>query len=553
MFATLHSHADRICLIDASGRPFTYGEIEALGRKAMGGNDGERQLLFLEGRNTPAFIAAYVAAIAAGQPVHVLDPNRVQDNQRLIARYRPHALVRTDGIWPVREELNRAPLDMAPDLALLLSTSGTTGTSRFAMISRDNIASNTAAIIDYLGLSAEDRTITTLKPFYSFGLSVLNTHLAVGGSIVLSDDSLQTPGFWESARRHEISNFASVPHGFELLAGAEGRLSTLGKLRFLAQAGGRLSPRLVRHFAQLGQAQGWRFFVMYGQTEASPRISYLPPELAADFPQSIGIAIPGGKLWIADENGRDISESGEAGELIYAGPNVMMGYAETAEGLAGGERPERLATGDMAVRLPNGLFVIQGRKSRFVKPFGLRLGLDEIEDLLKEQGLDAAATARGETVVLFVVDTPSGPAARTLSRQIALHYGLPAELFDVRLVDAIPRLANDKVDYRTLACWAQDELGPAFSSSSFWSEVKREFLSILRGCGGSATCVRDIFEDHFALRPIAPSDSFLSLGGDSMAAVNFALQLEDLLGALPDDWAELNLAQLEQLRESVHG
>lgn len=551
LFAGWDDSSGRTCLIAADGQEYSHARIAALGGQVAALAARAPALVLIEGRNTPAFIAAHVAALRAGLAVHVLDPARTRDNARLEEEFRPLAVIATAGPEPQVRLTSLHPAPVHPDLALLLPTSGTTGSSKMAKISARAIAANTASIIEYLGIGPADCAITTLKPFYSFGMSVLNTHLEAGGSILLNDAGIETPEFWQRAASRPVTSLAGVPHTFELLATLLPRLETLPSLRFLAQAGGRLASGLVRQFAGLGARSGWDFFVMYGQTEASPRISYLPPALAGEFPDSIGQAIPGGRLWIADEHGRPVDAPDAEGELYYAGPNVMSGYAHGADDLAGLEDLPHLATGDLARRLANGLFVITGRRSRFVKPFGLRISLDAVEALLADEGIAAAAAPHGDGIAVLVAAGGAADAAVRVRQILATRLHLPAALFDVRVADAIPLLPNEKIDRRAVAAIVATpgETGSG-GARAFIGEVWREFVAILHDRSATASCVLDIFIEQFGDRVHQESDSFIELGGDSMAAVTFAIALEEMLGSLPEDWPSMSIAQLERLRES---
>lgn len=557
IFSAWNDEGRQTCIVSVAGHMYDQSRIAALGEPVTRLACYAPALIFIEGRNTPAFIAAFVAAMRAGLAVYVLDPVRMDDNAHLEAAFRPFAVVTTLNDVPQVRRCGLAPARVHADLALLLPTSGTTGSSKMAKISARAIAANTASIIEYLGLTQSDTVITTLKPFYSFGLSVLTTHLEAGGRIILNDAGIESPDFWDRAERFKATNFAGVPHTFEQLAARTAHLRRLSSLRFLAQAGGRLSPALVRRFAELGERRHWQFYVMYGQTEASPRISYLPPDMAAQFPESIGHPIPGGKLWLADARDEPIDAPGVEGELCYSGPNIMSGYANAADDLAGMEKIDTLATGDQAYRLDNGLFVITGRQSRFVKPFGLRVSLDQVEDLLADEGIPAVATALGERVaVLTVLPTPPPPLDE-VRQFLGQRLRLPKAVLEVHAIDAIPLLPNGKIDRRAISAMATNLTAAsrdrAKSGSRFWREVWQEFVAIISGRSSSATCVMDIYLEQFGDRVLHADDSFIALGGDSMTAVTVAIQLEELLGPLPDDWQNMSVAKLERLRESQLG
>nr|WP_164555341.1 AMP-binding protein [Paracoccus haematequi] len=219
---------------------------------------------------------------------------------------------------------------MDADLAMLLSTSGTTGAVKLVRLSGRNIHSNALAIADYLEIGAQDTAITTLPLHYSYGMSVLNSYLAAGARLVLTEESVTADGFWAQARGAGVTSLALVPTQFELLDKIGFQRATLPSLRYVTQAGGRLDPILAQRFAHAARAEGWQLVIMYGQTEASPRIAYVPPEAVLDNVQSIGRAIPGGRLWIENGQGHPIEDAGIAGELVYQGPNVMMGLCPVA-------------------------------------------------------------------------------------------------------------------------------------------------------------------------------------------------------------------------------
>ena len=232
------------------------------------------------------------------------------------------------------------------DLALLLTTSGSTGSPKLVRQSYRNIEANTKSIVEYLSLDESERTITTLPMNYTYGISIINTHLAAGASIVLTDKALMQKEFWQQLKDFEATNFGGVPYTFEMLNRLRFERMNLPALRCVTQAGGKLSPTLHEKFAKWTVDAGKKFIVMYGQTEATARMSYLPAEKSLEKCGSIGIAIPGGRFALLGENGAEIAEPETPGELVYYGDNVTMGYAECGEDLAkGDDRDGRLETG----------------------------------------------------------------------------------------------------------------------------------------------------------------------------------------------------------------
>src|SRR3546814_204223 len=250
---------------------------------------------------------------------------------------RPPRSTRTDTLFPYttlfrsrwRTEAaadSVPPDDLHPDLALLLSTSGSTGLSRWVRLSASNLDANAAAIAEYLGLDESDRGALILPLHYCYGLSVLNSHLAVGASLFVAGKSLLDSGFAGDLRRSGCTNLAGVPYSYELLEQIGFRDERLPALRFMTVAGGRLSPELVARYPAHLSRNGKRFFVMYGQTEATARIAFVPPDQLWGNTDRIGVAIPGSELHLVDDENRTIEADETPGELVCRGPNVMMGY-----------------------------------------------------------------------------------------------------------------------------------------------------------------------------------------------------------------------------------
>lgn len=543
MFEGLEKFAQRCCLIDAAGQSWSYGEILAKANTATDQLAGDKKLVFLAGGNTVGLIAAYLGAMRGGHAVHLLDPTKTKENARLLALYEPNALITAGKDDFTTEIRNSDKIALHPDLAVLLSTSGSTGTSKFVKLSEGNVAANTASIIEYLGLTPDDRAITTLKPFYSYGFSVVNTHLSIGASLLLSELSVQEPEFWMALQTHEATNLPGVPHTFQTIHAQNIALEGYPSLRFMTQAGGKLGANLVTHFAEAGAQHGFAFFVMYGQTEAAPRISYLPPEMALSHPGSIGRAVPGGRLWLVDAAGQEIDASRVEGQLAYTGPNVMMGYASEPSALATTEPPDALMTGDLAIRNTAGLFEITGRSARIVKPFGLRISLDEIEAITSDQFGAAVAIGHEDSVRVFLEGRADPVEVQTA---LSTRTGLPAPTFEVNIEAAIPRLASGKPDYRSLSERPMAAGAPAPGFGGFLRDAAREFTAILTGRQLRPASVIEAFENVFVLQEIDLQSSFRTLGGDSLMMLQLYLLLEEYLDEIPDSWQSMTVADLEK-------
>lgn len=495
-------------LHDASGT-VTYSELDRLVEDAAGRIKGPRRVQVVAMANDLASVVRYLGALRAGNPVLLCAPDRAGELEALYG-----------GVTEVH-----------PELTLLLSTSGSTGSPKLVRLSAGNVDSNSAAIATYLGLTDRDRAITSLPLHYCYGLSVLHSHLHSGASVVLTGTSVVDPCFWELVDRHDVTNLAGVPHTFELLERTGFDALQVPSLRFVTQAGGRLAPTLVRQLAAKGEREGWDLFVMYGQTEATARMAYLPPHRAADSPEAIGIPIPGGSFRL------DTS-----GELVFSGPNVMLGYATAPEDLALGRTVSELRTGDLARQRPDGLWQITGRRSRFVKVFGVRVDLDRAEAILEAEGFAARCTGTDDDGVVVVAEQDPAQARLILAE----HSGLPMSRVHGLQVEGMPVRPNGKPDYaRMLEAHREraasnpvdppDLAGPDAGTGPIGSEPTGPARRVLLRRFGSAA--------------LLPGVSFVDLGGDSLTYIETSIDLEAAIGALPQDWHLLPVEALEEAAE----
>lgn len=506
----------------------SYGQLASAAREAGATLGSTPRLVLLRAANTVDTIVWYLAALAGRHPVMLTGVEDDATAQRLIDTYRPDVVV--DGTTGAATVSHAQPGHrLHPSLALLLPTSGTTGTPKLVRLSRRNLLANSRSIIDYLQLTEDDRAITVLPPHYCYGLSVINTHLLVGGSLILNTESVLSEGFWASARRWGATSFAGVPYTFEQLDRLGFDHYDLPSLRYVTQAGGRLSPELVRRFALLGRQRGWRFFVMYGQTEATARMAYLPPEQAAERPSTIGIAIPRGHFTVDVD--LEVDPTGDSGELVYHGPNVMLGYAHGPADLALGRSINELHTGDIARRTDGGWFELVGRRSRFVKLYGRRIDLDDLERLLAENGIGAVVA--GDDRRLVVGCERQADAERAVDT-VQARTGVPSiDISTVVLTDQHRTVAG-KPDSGALLAAA--EAGPL--------EPGPEMAVSATDDPGAA--IVQLFRAELGVAEVGPDDSFTSLGGDSLSYVRLSVALEDRIGVLPPDWHRRSVAELAE-------
>lgn len=345
-------------------------------------------------------------------------------------------------------KLERKGVILPEHLALLLTTSGSTGSPKLVRLSKENLIDNAKSIVRYLSINKEDRAITSLPMYYSYGLSVVNSHLISGATLLLTDRSYVQRDFWDFAVNHGATSFSGVPYTYEILKKMKFWNRDLPTLKTLTQAGGKLNNEVVEYFVQNARQRDINFYVMYGQTEATARMSYLPCKYAIEKLGSIGWAIPGGKFELRNES-EVIDESEMVGELVYRGKNVCLGYAECVEDLlCGDDNRGILYTGDLAYRDKDGFYYIAGRKKRFLKLFGNRISLDYTECLLKREfDCDCACVGTDDKMIIYVTSVDEDEKfVIFLVNTIKLN----KVAFEVRYIESIPRSETGKVLYAEL-------------------------------------------------------------------------------------------------------
>ena len=335
------------------------------------------------------------------------------------------------------------------ELALLITTSGSTGSPKLVRQSYVNILDNATSIADYLKLDNTERAITTLPMNYVYGLSIINSHLLVGATLLLTDKTLMQKEFWKFFKEAEATSFGGVPYTYEMLDKLRFSRMDLPSLRTMTQAGGKITPELHEKFAKYAEEKKKNFVVMYGASEATSRMGYLPPEKAVEKRGSMGIAIPGGKFTLIDDDGNEIITPHTTGELVYEGKNVTLGYAECGEDLAkGDERHGRLETGDMAQYDEDGYFFIVGRKKRFLKIYGNRVNLDEIDRMIKGKfEIEVASSGKDDHLFIFIVNAEYADEVKSF---VSDKTRLNSTAFNVVILEDIPKNDSGKVLYRSL-------------------------------------------------------------------------------------------------------
>ena len=453
-------YKDNLIVISDKGESLTYAqmndEIDLFYQSISC-----RGLLLCLCENSIATFVVYIACITKRIPFILIDGNKDRESiQHLIDVYQPEYL------WlPLnrRNEFEGEILylyeehvllqmkyvnllfnkEINPNLLLCLTTSGSTGSPKLVRLSKKNLKSNAESIAEYLHIDETERPIMALPMYYSFGISIINSHLIRGATILLTNKSILQPEFWEFFCAQKATSFSGVPYTYEILKRLHFFNKDLPSLRYLTQAGGKLDATIVKEFVEYARAKDKRFIVMYGQTEASPRMSYLPFDRAIEKSASIGIAIPGGTFSIMGINGNDILESHVDGELVYKGENVCLGYAEKREDLLlGDENKGELHTGDIAHRDVDGFYYITGRKSRFVKVWGNRCNLDTVEQLVKTIVIDCACVGVDDKITIFV--TKKGYEDK-IQRLLIDRTRFNPSVFQIRIIKEIPKSLSGKI------------------------------------------------------------------------------------------------------------
>jgi len=466
-FWKIEHPAESLAVIEpGTGRQLTYGDLrQDVAEMFM---PKQRSLILLLAQNRYECLVTYLAALQSGNPLLTADAGLNRELLRqLIATYRPAYVyassadvslqgyeLRTGSSLDVWERTSKEPIALHESLALLLNTSGSTGSPKLVRLSRQNLQANADSIVSYLELSTTERPITSLPISYSYGLSVINSHLLAGATLVLTDHGVLRREFWDIIDQCSCTSFAGVPYSYQMLL-QTGLLTKRGAtLRTLTQAGGALGEAHIRQMHQLALQRGFKFFVMYGQTEATARISYVPFETLGEKAGSIGVAIPNGSLHVDDDTG----------ELVYRGANVMLGYAECLEDLAkGDECGGVLRTGDLARQDDDGFFHITGRLKRFLKLFGKRFNLDEVEQIVQHRfGFPVACFGRDDLLMVAIESVESYvPKVVAMVRET---FSLPKDAIQVQAVATLPRTARGKMDYQSLLA-ARSASGPVIAAT----------------------------------------------------------------------------------------
>ena len=444
-YSDIDKYENRIAIVTAEGEEVSYRQFIADGQMLFA-DVPARTLIFIVCENCLESVCAYIGALRkrvvpvmvnAGidselfqklyltyQPRYIFMPQAwnqtIVDTCDKVQAYRNYELYQTD----CTQEY-----EIYPELALLLTTSGSTGSPKLVRQSYENITANANSIAEYLDIRMEDRAITTMPMSYTYCLSIINSHLLRGACIIMNEFSIIQRQFWDLFREQKPTTFGGVPYIYQQLKALRFSRMDVSSLRYITQAGGKLSKEMA---------------------EATARMSYLPWEWSKKKAGSMGIAIPGGKFRLIDVEGKDIEAADTVGELVYEGANVTLGYAENREDLKKeDENKGVLYTGDMAKRDADGFYYIVGRKKRFLKLYGNRVNLDEVEGLLQKEGFNCVCAGVDEHMKIYTTE-PDTEKHKEILQYLSHTLGFVQKSFEVIYIPEIPRNEAGKVLYSAL-------------------------------------------------------------------------------------------------------
>lgn len=451
---------ESVAVIDAMENVLTYGELMDFSNE-IASIVPVRSLLFLLTENNVGGVAWSIGCINSGNVPLILNAHiekELYDN--LFDIYQPPYLC-----MPISSSLplisyekvierygyvllktNSDVCPMYAELSHLLPTSGSTGSPKLVRHKYDNIEAAALNISTFFHLTKKDRPLLVLPLYYTMGLSVVFSHLYAGATVLITNQNMTDRAFWNFIKEQKATSFTGVPYSFEILNMMRFFRMDLPDLTLLTQGGGKMPRQLNLKFAEYCRDNGKRWIATYGQSEGTARMAYLPAKWAVRKAGSIGLAVPNGELSLIDNDGNVIEEANVEGEMCYRGKNVTMGYARCRKDLLlGDERNGFMRTGDLAYRDEDGCYYIAGRMGRFLKLFGMRIGLDECEQIIKGKfAIECACVGTDEKMVIYLT---SEQYVQQVKELLVEKTKLVASVFEVRIIDEIPRNDAGKILY----------------------------------------------------------------------------------------------------------
>lgn len=457
----------KLSLVEGTtGKTYHFNDFEPLIASVLESISTEKKsLIALICDNSYYSVLSYIAVLRSGNAVLLLNYTTDQTLLRdLIRTYSPDFIIQNNTNFSFENyELKENNIDnllifksnsvynseIFKDTAVLLSTSGTTGSPKLVRLSYRNIQSNAESIAGYLNINEEETAITSLPISYSYGLSVINSHIFAGAKLVLTNETIAQKNFWKLFREFSCTSLAGVPYNYFMLERLRFERMNLPTLRYMTQAGGKLAPEKIQLFYEISKKKNFNFYVMYGQTEATARISYVPYDKLGEKIGSAGIPIPGGKIQIMDDD--KPVHTGENGEVVYSGPNVMLGYAESRDDLSKGDELNGvLRTGDIGYLDRDGFLFITGRLKRFIKVLGQRVNLDEVEKFLESHLHLQVAIPVSDDEIHILIESNDEKVKVDVTKLVFETYGFHHSLVVTKCIGQIPVNSSGKKDYPTI-------------------------------------------------------------------------------------------------------
>ena len=454
--------SEKLAAIDANASSLSYGELCSFAKK-VSSYMSPRSLVFMMTENTVGGIAWIIGLLESGNVPLVLNAHTEEELfANMMDIYRPAYLCVPAGnsLTGKYESVKEAygyvllstgnePCPMHEDLSHLLPTSGSTGSPKLVRHKYENIDAAALNISTFFELTPEDRPLLVLPLYYTMGLSIVFSHLYAGATVLITNQNMTDRAFWAFIKEQKATSFTGVPYSYEILNLMRFFRMDLPDLKLLTQGGGKMPKALNLKFAEYCRDNGKKWIATYGQSEGTARMAWLPAEYAVDKVGSIGKAVPNGELSLVDMDGNLITEPNVQGEMCYRGKNVTMGYARKREDLMlGDERHGYMKTGDLAYRDEDGCYYIVGRMGRFLKLFGMRIGLDECEQIIKAKyPVECACTGTDEKMFVYITDESLTAGVKD---ELVAKTKLVATAFEIRVIPAIPKNEAGKVLYSKL-------------------------------------------------------------------------------------------------------
>ena len=457
-----HLYKENIAAIDSNGATLKYAEIAQLSQHITS-LVSQRALCFLLVENNIGGIAWTMGMLDSRQLVPLILNIKTEEAllQQLFDTYHPTYICapesfQIEGALVDQQygyQLTKVSEDICPlyeELSHLLPTSGSTGSPKLVRHKYDNIEAAGLNISTFFELKESDRPLMVLPLYYTMGLSMVFSHLRVGATILITGLSMTDINFWKFLKEQQATSFTGVPYSFQILTLMRFFRMDLPHLELLTQGGGKMPTDLNIKFAEYCRDNGKRWIATYGQSECTARMAYLPAKWALDKVGSIGIAVPNGELSLIDTDGNPITTPHTEGEMCYRGQNVTMGYARKQADLAlGDERNGYIRTGDLAYFDEDGCYYIVGRMGRFLKLFGMRVGLDECEQIVQTDcGIECACVGTDEKMLVYITNADK---QNEVKDTLVQKTHIVATSFQIRVINEIPKNEAGKKLYSKLS------------------------------------------------------------------------------------------------------